>query len=354
LDANASHGVRALKHFLSYAETRELDIPLETGNEADSPFETEVMLALRERGYAVEAQVGTAGYFIDMAVKDPELPGRYVLAIECDGASYHSSRSARDRDRLRQGVLESLGWRFHRIWSTDWFRNPGQELERTVAAIEAASQAAKLNKPVDITIKPVSAPIILRDVVDGSDLATVAMAYRKATIPTMASAGYALHETPTDRLSMLVKSVVEVESPVHEAEVTKRLMESFGVSRAGNRIVESVGIAIGHGHRVGIFHHSGGFVYADKSRTAKVRNRGALEATERKIEWVSPEELDAALMDVVRTGFSISQEAAISGALEGLGFGRVTANIATTVNARVASLLKDKRLNRQDEKLVIA
>jgi hypothetical protein len=162
-----------------------------------------------------------------------------------------------------------------------------------------------------------------------------------AQFPTIASAGYALHEAPTDRLSMLVKAVIEVESPVHKAEVTKRLMESFGVSRAGNRIVESVGIAIGHGHCVGIFHHSGGFVYADKSRIAKVRNRGAFEATERKIEWVSREELDAALMDVVRTGFSISQEAAVSGALEGLGFGRVTAKIATTVNARVASLLKD-------------
>ena len=103
LDASARHGVRALKHFLKYAETGELDIPRETGREADSPFELEVMLALRERGYQLEPQVGTAGYFIDIGVKDPDYPGRYVLAIECDGASYHSSRSARDRDRLRQG-----------------------------------------------------------------------------------------------------------------------------------------------------------------------------------------------------------------------------------------------------------
>ena len=353
LDANASHGVRALKHFLSYAETRELDIPLETGKEADSPFEMEVMLALQERGYAVEAQVGTAGYFIDMAVKDPEYPGRYVLAIECDGASYHSSRSARDRDRLRQGVLESLGWRFHRIWSTDWFRNPGQELERTAVAIEEARNAAKLNKPVELTIRPVSAPIILRDAIDDKDMATVALAYRKAQLPSMASVGYDLHEAPMDRLTMLVTAVIQVESPVHEAAVTKRLMESFGVSRAGNRIVESVAAALNHGHRAAIFQFSGGFVYADKARLAKVRNRSALEPAERKIEWVSPEELDAALLDVVRTGFSISQDAAVSGALESLGFGRVTANIASVVNARVASLLKAKRLTRQDEKLVI-
>jgi len=189
LDANASHGVRALKHFLSYAETRELNAPPGTGEAADSPFELEVMLALQERGYLVEAQVGTAGYFIDMAIKDPDCQGRYVLAIECDGASYHSSRSARDRDRLRQGVLESLGWRFHRIWSTDWFRNPGQELERTVSAIEAAKQAAKLDVPAEITIKPVSAPVILREPVADKDMATVAMAYLKAVLPSVASAG---------------------------------------------------------------------------------------------------------------------------------------------------------------------
>lgn len=136
LDAGASHGVRALRNFLKFAETGELEVATETGKAADSPFELEVIEALRERNYVVEPQVGTAGYFIDIAVKDPEYPGRYVLAIECDGAVYHSSRSARDRDRLRQGVLEGLGWNFHRIWSTDWFRNPQQEIIRAVAAIE--------------------------------------------------------------------------------------------------------------------------------------------------------------------------------------------------------------------------
>lgn len=71
-----------------------------------------------QNGIEVEPQVGTAGFFIDIAVKDQKNPGRYVMGIECDGATYHSLRSARDRDRLRQEVLEGLGWRLHRIWST--------------------------------------------------------------------------------------------------------------------------------------------------------------------------------------------------------------------------------------------
>lgn len=354
LDAHASHGARALKHFLKYAETGVLDIPKETGKQADSPFELEVMRALRERGYQVEAQVGTAGYFIDIAVKDPELLGRYILAIECDGASYHSSRSARDRDRLRQGVLESLGWRFHRIWSTDWFRDATQELERTVAVIEAARQAIKLDKPVEVTIKPVKAPEIKRDAVEEAESATTAMAYCKAALPSAASSAEALHEVPAPRLALMVKAVVDIEAPVHEIEVTKRLMESFGVSRAGNRITENVGVAINHGHRTGMFHYAGGFVYIDKTRAAKVRNRSVLESTERKIELIAPEELDTALLDVVRMGFSISPDAAVSGALDILGFGRASANIVNTMNSRIDGLLKTRRLRLHEEKLVAA
>jgi very-short-patch-repair endonuclease len=79
---------------------------------------------------AVMPQVGVSGYFIDLAVVDPERPGTYLLGIECDGATYHSSKAARDRDRLRQQVLERLGWKLYRIWSTDWFTNSTAEVEK--------------------------------------------------------------------------------------------------------------------------------------------------------------------------------------------------------------------------------
>ncbi len=138
LRQTSAWGVRALKTFLHYAQHGKLDIAEETGRDFDSPFEEAVFRALTDRGYQLHKQVGSAGYFIDLAVVDPTKPGRYLLAIECDGARYHSSQSARDRDRLRQQVLEGLGWKVHRIWSTDWFRNRGRELDRAVEAIERA------------------------------------------------------------------------------------------------------------------------------------------------------------------------------------------------------------------------
>jgi len=143
LGATASAGMRVLKTFLHYAATGRLEVPQETGAEADSPFEDAVERALKGLGYDVRRQIGSGGYRVDLAIVDAAQPGRYLLGIECDGATYHRSRSARDRDRLRQQVLENLGWRIHRIWSTDWFLNPHRCLQALVGAVEQARVQAE-------------------------------------------------------------------------------------------------------------------------------------------------------------------------------------------------------------------
>jgi very-short-patch-repair endonuclease len=125
----SSQGVHALKSFLAYAQTGKLAQQIHTGKQPDSDFEISVMEALKLEGFTCMPQVGVAGYFIDLAVQDPGQPGRYLMGVECDGATYHSAKSARDRDRLRQSVLENLGWNIKRIWSTDWFKNPQAQLK---------------------------------------------------------------------------------------------------------------------------------------------------------------------------------------------------------------------------------
>ena len=124
----ASRGVEALN-----AATTEF-----ADSENDSEFEAAVETALKNRGLDVRRQIGCSGFRIDLAVVHPDRPGRYVLGIECDGATYHSSATARDRDRLRQEILEGLGWTFCRIWSTDWVRNPERQIHRVLAAYEDA------------------------------------------------------------------------------------------------------------------------------------------------------------------------------------------------------------------------
>lgn len=138
LNRAKSRGAEVLKVFLSYAADRRLDVPKPSGGDHDSEFERQVARAVRTLGFEVHAQVGSAGFLIDLAVVDPEMPGRYLLGIECDGATYHRARWARDRDRLRQQVLEDQGWTIHRVWSTDWFRQPTEQLRRIASAIERA------------------------------------------------------------------------------------------------------------------------------------------------------------------------------------------------------------------------
>lgn len=129
VSGQSKRGVQSLRAFLEYCETGHLHSAVHTGKEPDSDFEIAVMRELLNHGYECEPQVGVTGYYLDLAVRDPGDSGRFLMGIECDGASYHSAKSARDRDRLRQEILESLGWRIRRIWSTDWFKNPESQLQ---------------------------------------------------------------------------------------------------------------------------------------------------------------------------------------------------------------------------------
>jgi len=134
--ASSSWGLRALKQYLIFARTGILQQADDGLSQSTNDFERSVGAVLKEKGYAVVPQVGVAGFFIDLGVRHPVKAGAFLLGIECDGASYHSGRSARDRDRLRQEILTNLGWKIHRIWSTDWFKSRDSEVRRMLRRIE--------------------------------------------------------------------------------------------------------------------------------------------------------------------------------------------------------------------------
>jgi very-short-patch-repair endonuclease len=144
-DSLTSRGAKLLAAYLAYAESRGTDLGRD-GAQPDVPpnaFEADIQKALEARlGTTITSQYGVGRFRLDLAVPHPEEPGRYVLAIECDGATYHSTPTARMRDRLRQRVLEDLGWTFCRIWSTDWFNDREREIDRVEAAYRSAIAAA--------------------------------------------------------------------------------------------------------------------------------------------------------------------------------------------------------------------
>lgn len=139
-------GTRALRDYLDFARRGVLAHVNLTDREPDSDFEVSVADVLREHGYEVVPQLGVANFYLDIAVRNPDRRGEFLAGIECDGATYHHSASARDRDRIRQEILEGLGWkgRIWRIWSTDWFTAPKREIKRLLDFLEDRKQASQL------------------------------------------------------------------------------------------------------------------------------------------------------------------------------------------------------------------
>lgn len=158
LNRTDKRGMKMLKKFLTFAEfgIDDKEDNLDYSASEDSPFELDVSDEIERMGYQVRKQIGSSGYKLDLAVVNPKDSSKYVLGIECDGATYHSSKSARDRDRLRQEVLENRGWRIHRIWSTDWFKNRSQEIKKLKEAIEISLKDQKETKVnQDLVSKPI-------------------------------------------------------------------------------------------------------------------------------------------------------------------------------------------------------
>ena len=159
IDLSRTHaqGVKDLKTFLDYAERGAVALPARDEGSvgpADSPFEETVAAAFQAKGWEVRTQIGVSGFRVDLGIVNPDRGGAYLAGIECDGATYHSSATARDRDKVRQAVLEGLGWSILRIWSTEWFRNRRAVVERLHRELEAALEADRARRATEATEAP--------------------------------------------------------------------------------------------------------------------------------------------------------------------------------------------------------
>src|SRR5216683_2930218 len=349
LSRSKGRGVAALKMFLSFAQTGKLGIAEETGRDADSIFEEQVAARLTALGYDVKTQIGTAGFFVDLAVSDSEKPGRFVLGIECDGAQYHSSRSARDRDRLRQNVLEAHGWVLHRIWSTDWFLRPEEETAKVVQAIDAAkAHWRETDERAADSVSAVPIRFTAHEEAD-VDVVTAEIDRGKSTITHYEEAKLSVrrqldpHETPVSEMMKHVVRVVSVEGPIHESEIVVRIRSAWGLMRAGNRIREAVQAAIKAAKRKGDI--AGGPFYLVPDQAVVVRNRSDVESnTLRKPEILPPEEVRVAIAEVVEENYGAERDQLVQAVARLFGFGSTSAQLREVVETALTDLLDAGRL----------
>jgi hypothetical protein len=283
LGRTQKEGPRVLKRFLEFAKTGVIEERSPTGLGADSPFEEDVAREVRRLGYLADYQVGSSGFRIDLGIRHEDQPGQYFLAVECDGATYHSALWARERDRLRQEVLEHLGWRFHRIWSTDWFNRREQEIAKLAQTLADAKHQAEGGIRVEGANE--HAPVVeivpaVADQPDQIDIDAVQItvpAYVRASLRVQSS--IEPHLVPLPRLAGIITQIVEIEGPIHLDEVARRLATAFGKQKAGRRINEVARLAFNHAKATQTtLHRAGDFVMTtEQSANCPVRDR-SLEA----------------------------------------------------------------------------
>ncbi len=345
LGRTQSVGVRVLKTFLRYAETGQLDRSQVGQRAIDSDFEAEVGVALAGLGYQVEHQVGVAGFFVDLAIKDSECTGRYLVGIECDGATYHSSRSARDRDRLREQVLRDRGWHIHRVWSADWFRRRHEELQRAVVAIEAARSTGRPTPPVANEPEPVREPPLRPDP-DSSHTAassrTAAAAlgrpYVEATFSEQIT--FEPHEVPVLRRVDILVRIVTIEGPIHEEEIARRYAWVCGKERTGNRIQEAVRQGLGRAVRENKLHADGAFYTLEPLAECPPRDRSATRSSSlRRPEMLPSVEIRTGLRQIVADHVGVEPQGAIVEVARMFGFQRTGPDLQQAIEDHLRAML---------------
>ncbi|MGI6595508.1 MAG: DUF3320 domain-containing protein [Candidatus Ratteibacteria bacterium] len=354
LSKTNSEGAHLLKQYLDYAEHgkkilfQDINLPAKM-DFSESPFEEAVYNILIRAGIKTHQQVGCSGYRIDLAVVDKENPGRYLLGIECDGASYHSCATARDRDRLRQQILEGLGWHIYRIWSTDWYKNPSQETEKLLSHIKSVQEGTieKKNFTTDhsIELNPSSVEI------QTNSCENIIQNYEQIDIKQIGQPQDFYHTSKNEIGNILIK-VIEIEGPIHIEEARRRVIQHWKMNNVKSTIrlimrdVEKLCCETGR------ILKKGDFLWPPKMDRVKIRYRD-IEGLTKKIELICPEEIEEAIKFILKKEFSMPCHDIITQTAKILGFNRTGDTIYSSLSTIINNLLKKKMLLKQEDRLIL-
>jgi hypothetical protein len=345
LESAKSEGTVKLHDYLEYAEKgpetlKPSDLP---PVEFEFPLEEDVAMVLSRLGYAVLPHVGCSSCPIDMGVVDPHDSGNYLLGIEFDGTTYLQSSSARDRDRLREQVLNQLGWRVHHVWSPAWVARRDSEIRRLSHALKEAHKF-QLEKVVPCSnVDSVEEEDDLEQEVDVqkvqfAGVEKIGVPYRVHTLKAEFTSNV---KVPSSRYggvdradefqfqgnrplqSRRLEELVQAEGPVHFDYAVKRLASAWGIKRKSPKIVRAVREALNFlivNQKVVL---KGNFLWPPELQDAPARTPvSGVPETKRKPEHIPPEEIENAMKNIAQYALSISPESLITETAKVFGFTR--------------------------------
>jgi very-short-patch-repair endonuclease len=321
-----------------------LELSIQSDAEYESPLEIEVANEIRTLGYDVVPQVGCSDYRIDLAVVDPEKPGQFILGVECDGAMYHSACTARDRDRIRQEVLENLGWRIHRIWAPDFVARRDAEVRRLKEAIDLARQSTEESSHRESGEKN-------NELEQESIMTTVSSekqnpgwaTYYNVHVPQFRIPQYTqFHDSQArNTLSQLLEKIVNVEGPLHVKVASRRLAQAWRLQRIGYRMDEAIDNAILHLTNSSKVKKRGKFLWPFKEVRLTIRKPKPDDPrTIRNVQHIPPEEIELAFTKILEDALSMPREALTTEVGRIFGIERITMESRSILDEVLDALMR--------------
>jgi len=358
-------GPRLLFDYLRYAKqcANELEVRTSVQSEGDldnlSEFEKTVREVLARNGYQVDCKVGVSSYKMDLAVKDPEDPQRYLIGIECDGLMYLQAHTVRDRERIRQEILQNLGWNLVRIWSTDWIKNPQEAAERLIETIENCRKNNKEEK--EGIVKPASYLIERSNGKQTSDSKGPAPAPQEKAPQGQAepkeikplSVKFPVYQTYKgfyrhnkilnewiNNLRDILIDIVTAESPIHIDQAFQRMLSLFPENRMGARIRRRLEETLQYAIITKKIKRLGDFLWDREKEEVNPRGPGDLK---RPPEHIPPQEWKAAVKEALRQLGATPKEELTECVAEEMGFMRLVKDVVIPIEKAIGEL-KDENL----------
>ncbi len=364
LARTAAEGVVALKAFLEYASGAALTNNAQNlFKAADDKNGVAIMLKrrLEREGYQSQLQVGHSKYKIDLGVIDPKKPSRYLMGILLDGEAYQSAKTTRDRELSQISVLKGLGWRIHRLWSVDWWDNSDKEFAKIIDLLKAPVSCAdplllKTGLPMDGAAQPVPNQKLEHSLYEASILSTSSAPtsetalYQAATLPVrpMTPDEYLLPQK-VGLIKSAIHTILEQEAPISEPLLTRRVVQSFGISRAGSRIQQRTAAVLRsmnllctrHGDQTYYWLSS---QHPDTYSSFRVSASGVREAGD-----IPVQEIANAVCAALERQIAMPKDDLLRETANLLGYTRLGNNVISSVTAGIVYAVKTRKIVEQKD-----
>ncbi len=286
-------------------------------------------------------------------MRSPDGRGGFVLGVECDGAMYHSSRAARDRDRLRQEVLQRLGWRLHRIWGTSWYRHRSEQEQRLRKAINDAIREGPVRGPIVRPATSVEQPKTQMVRLEADSQPAWATTYRLAKLPDAPRGLQITDARARETLKRIIVAVITEEGPIQRGRLLRRVKSAFDVERAGARIQEAFETALEEvkaaDRRV---RDRNDFLWLEGSQLKVRFPRDGDPLTRRSVEEVAPWELERAIARTVHDALRIDRDSLMTYVARLYGWDRNGGRIEAAFKGAFKTLLRRRKIIADGEWLL--